>query len=58
MIALTMAVGTLGPVILSVVTGIFSQAQGTRYLMAVPTLCFALLLAMLIIFKNRKGESM
>ena len=56
MIALTMAVGTLGPVILSVVTGIFSQMQGTQYLMAVPAICFALLLVMLITFKNAKKQ--
>jgi fucose permease len=57
MIALTMAVGTLGPVILSVVTGIFSQIQGTQYLMAVPTVCFVLLFVMLIVFRNVKVNS-
>ena len=55
MIALTMATGTLGPVILSIITGIFSQIQGTQYLMAVPTFCFALLFVMLIAFKNVKS---
>ena len=55
MIALTMAIGTLGPVILSVITGIFSQIQGTQYLMAVPTICFVLLFVILIVFKNAKA---
>lgn len=50
MIAFTMACGTMGPVLLGGLTGILAQQYGTKYIMLLPLVCFAGILALLMIF--------